>query len=43
VAVVVAAVILGEPILLASLAGGALILFGVWLVQAEKSPAKQDP
>jgi drug/metabolite transporter (DMT)-like permease len=34
VAVVVAAVILAEPILLASLAGGALILFGVWLVQS---------
>jgi drug/metabolite transporter (DMT)-like permease len=41
VAVVVAAVILGEPIVLASLAGGALILFGVWLVQAVQSPAKQ--
>ncbi len=43
VAIVVAAVILGEPILLASLAGGALILFGVWLVQAERSTVEQDP
>lgn len=32
VAVVVAFMILGEPILLASLLGGAIILFGVWLV-----------
>jgi drug/metabolite transporter (DMT)-like permease len=32
VAVVVAFIILGEPILLASLLGGAFILFGVWLV-----------
>jgi drug/metabolite transporter (DMT)-like permease len=34
VAVVVAAIVLGEPLLLASLAGGALILLGVWLVQS---------
>ncbi len=32
VAVIVAAFILGEPILLASLIGGGTILFGVWLV-----------
>ena len=32
VAVVVAAVVLGEPILLASLLGGAIILWGVWIV-----------
>ncbi|MDQ2693074.1 MAG: DMT family transporter, partial [Chloroflexota bacterium] len=32
VAVVVAFFILGEPITLASLIGGAVILFGVWLV-----------
>jgi len=32
VAVVVAAIVLGEPLLLASLLGGAIILFGVWLV-----------
>ena len=32
VAVVVAAIILGEPLLWASLLGGAIILFGVWLV-----------
>lgn len=33
VTVVVAAVILAEPLLLASLMGGGLILFGVWIVQ----------
>ena len=32
VAVVVARLVLAEPILPAVLAGGALILFGVWLV-----------
>lgn len=32
VAVVVAAVVLGEPLLLASLMGGMIILLGVWLV-----------
>jgi drug/metabolite transporter (DMT)-like permease len=32
VAVLVAAVVLGEPILLVSLLGGSTILFGVWLV-----------
>ncbi|GAH53739.1 unnamed protein product, partial [marine sediment metagenome] len=32
VAVLVAAAILGEPILLASLLGGVIILVGVWLV-----------
>jgi len=32
VAVIVAAIMLGEPILLASLAGGGIILLGVWLV-----------
>jgi drug/metabolite transporter (DMT)-like permease len=36
VAIVVAAIVLGEPLLLASLAGGALILFGVWLVQSRQ-------
>jgi len=36
VAVVVAAVVLGEPLLLASVAGGAMILFGVWLVQSRR-------
>jgi drug/metabolite transporter (DMT)-like permease len=30
---VVAGVILGEPILLASVIGGSMILTGVWLVQ----------
>lgn len=37
VAVIVAAIILGEAILLASLIGGGVILFGVWLVN---KPAK---
>lgn len=32
VTVMVAAAVLGEPLLLASLLGGAIILFGVWLV-----------
>jgi drug/metabolite transporter (DMT)-like permease len=32
VAVVVAAIVLGEPVLLASLLGGAIILWGVWIV-----------
>jgi len=35
VAVVVAAIILGERVTWASLAGGAVILFGVWLVNRE--------
>lgn len=35
VAVVVAAIILGEPITWASLVGGAVILFGVWLVNRQ--------
>jgi drug/metabolite transporter (DMT)-like permease len=40
VAVVVAAMILGEPITWSSLAGGGIILFGVWLVnRPETSPA----
>ena len=38
VTMVVAAIVLGEPLLAASLAGGAIILFGVWLVNR---PAKQ--
>ncbi len=33
VTVIVAAALLGEPLLLVSLAGGGAILFGVWLVQ----------
>ena len=33
VAVVVAAMVLGEPLRLAALLGGGIILFGVWLVQ----------
>jgi drug/metabolite transporter (DMT)-like permease len=32
VAVIVAAIILNEPVLLASLMGGGTILLGVWLV-----------
>ena len=35
VAVIVAAIILGEPITFASLAGGGIILFGVWLVNRD--------
>ena len=38
IAVIVAAIILGEPILLASLIGGGTILLGVWLVNR---PAKR--
>jgi drug/metabolite transporter (DMT)-like permease len=41
VAVVVAAMLLGEPLLLVSLAGGAVILFGVWLVQRPARPERQ--
>jgi len=39
-AVVVAAIILGEPLLAASLVGGCLILIGVWMVnrQTKKAP-----
>ena len=36
VAVVVAAIVLGEEITWISLLGGAIILFGVWLVNSEK-------
>jgi drug/metabolite transporter (DMT)-like permease len=36
VAVVVAAIVLSEPLMLASLAGGTLILLGVWLVQSRR-------
>jgi drug/metabolite transporter (DMT)-like permease len=43
VTVVVAAILLGEPLLAASLAGGAIILLGVWMVNrrplAETQPA----
>jgi drug/metabolite transporter (DMT)-like permease len=39
VAVVVAAIILGEPLLWASLLGGAIILIGVWMVQTTGLPA----
>ena len=42
VTVVVAALVLGEPLLGASLAGGAIILVGIWLVNrpaAQKKPA----
>jgi drug/metabolite transporter (DMT)-like permease len=39
VATLVAAVMLGERILPATLAGGALILFGVWLVNHKPAPA----
>jgi len=35
VAVIVAAIVLGEPILLASLVGGGVILLGVWMVNRE--------
>jgi len=37
---VVAAIILGEPLLLASLVGGAIILLGVWMVNR---PEKKQP
>ncbi len=40
VAVVVAAIVLGEPLLAAALLGGAIILFGVWLVNRVHSPGK---
>ncbi len=36
VSVIVAALLLGEPITLAALLGGAIILFGVWLVTTDK-------
>ncbi|MBU0510406.1 MAG: DMT family transporter [Chloroflexi bacterium] len=35
VAVIVAAIVLGEPVLLASLFGGGIILLGIWLVNRE--------
>jgi drug/metabolite transporter (DMT)-like permease len=35
VAVVVAGIILDEPVRLAALLGGGIILFGVWLVQSK--------
>lgn len=37
VAVIVAAIVLSEPLLFASLIGGAIILFGVWLVNRSAS------
>jgi drug/metabolite transporter (DMT)-like permease len=40
VTVVLAALILSEPLLLAALAGGAIILLGVWLVNRPYSPVK---
>ncbi|GAG46406.1 unnamed protein product, partial [marine sediment metagenome] len=40
VAVLVAAAILGEPILLASLFGGVIILVGVWLVNRSGGSAE---
>lgn len=46
VAVVIAAVILNEPILFSSLAGGALILSGVWLVNRHafrRGPSRKLP
>jgi drug/metabolite transporter (DMT)-like permease len=46
VTVIIAAIILGEPLLLASLIGGAVILFGVWLVNrsggSSVSPNQED-
>jgi drug/metabolite transporter (DMT)-like permease len=39
VTLVVAAIILGEPLLLASLLGGAIILVGVWLVNRPEKKA----
>jgi drug/metabolite transporter (DMT)-like permease len=43
VAVVVAAIVLNEPLLLASVIGGGIILAGVWIVNRpdtkERSPA----
>ena len=36
VAMVVAAIVLGEPVTWASLLGGAVILFGVWLANREE-------
>jgi drug/metabolite transporter (DMT)-like permease len=36
VAVIVAAIVLNEPVLLASLVGGGTILLGVWLVNRTK-------
>jgi drug/metabolite transporter (DMT)-like permease len=44
VAVVVAALVLYEPLLWASLLGGAIILLGVWMVNRptrEEEPVKQ--
>jgi drug/metabolite transporter (DMT)-like permease len=40
VAVIVAAIVLNEPVLLASLIGGGTILFGVWLVNREPERAQ---
>ena len=37
VTLVVAAIILGEPLLLVSLLGGAVILMGVWMVNRPES------
>lgn len=46
VAVIVAAIVLSEPLLFASLIGGAIILFGVWLVNRSASftevPLQED-
>ena len=43
VTVLVAAAILGEPLLLASLVGGAIILIGVWLVNRSGGSAESTP
>lgn len=40
IAAAVAAVILGEPVLLVSIAGGALILLGVWMVNRREPEAE---
>ena len=40
VAVIVAAIVLNEPVLLASLIGGGTILFGVWLVNRKPERAQ---
>jgi drug/metabolite transporter (DMT)-like permease len=42
VTVLVAAVLLGEPLLLASLVGGVVILFGVWIVNRPSEDKKVD-